>query len=294
MSEQVILQNGMDVYGADDAKLGSIHEVRDNYFIVEKGFFFPKDYYIPVSAIEGVDADNRVYLNVTKDVALNQGWDTLPADGYAGNGSQSNAAYGTTNQVKGSTDQTYGEMGVAGKVSGKTWGSTTGIPAAGGKPGRTGASEVISPNYTAATDTPVTDAEATRVPVYEEEITPVKRPVDRGKVRIEKELVTEDKTITVPVTEERVRVTRVDTNESAPTDAGDLFREGVIEVPVRGEEVDLQKTARKTGEVRVEKEAVQHDEKVSGKVRREEVHVDDATVSDKNLTSQDLNRRKSA
>ena len=60
MTGQVILQNGMDVYGADDAKLGTIHEVRDNYFIVEKGFFFPKDYYIPVSAIEGVDPNNRV------------------------------------------------------------------------------------------------------------------------------------------------------------------------------------------------------------------------------------------
>ena len=76
--------------------------------------------------------------------------------------------------------------------------------------------------------------------------------------------------------------------------AGDLFQEGVIDVPVRGEEVDVQKTARKTGEVRVEKEAVQRDKTVSGTVRREEVHVDDATVSDENMTSQDLKRRKSA
>ena len=273
MTEQVILQNGMDVYGADDAKLGTIHEVRDNYFIVEKGFFFPKDYYIPVSAIEGVDPNNRVYLNVTKDVALNQGWDTLPADGYASGGSYTTTGYGTTGQAFGTT----------GTAAGTAYDAT-----------RASSSEVIAPDYAAATDRPVTCADATRVPVYEEEITPVKREVDRGKVRIEKELVTEDKTITVPVTEERVRVTRVDTNEAAPTDATDVFQEGVIDVPVRGEEVDVQKTARKTGEVLVEKEAVQRDQTVSDKVRREEVHVDDTTVSGENLTDQNLKRRKSA
>lgn len=280
MREQVILQNGMDVYGADDAKLGSIHEVYDTYFVVEKGFFFPKDYYIPVSAIDGVDADNRVYLNVTKDVALNQGWDTLPADGYEGSGSYTTTGYGTT-------DQAIGTTGAAGTAAGTTYGTAAGQPAVGG-------SEVIAPDYVGATDVAATGDEAARVPVYEEEITPVKREVDRGTVRIEKELVTEDKTITVPVTEERVRVTRVDTNESAPADAADVFQEGVIDVPVRGEEVDIQKTARKTGEVVVEKEAVQRDETVSGEVRREEVRVDDATVGDQNLANQDPKRRKSA
>ena len=90
--------------------------------------------------------------------------------------------------------------------------------------------------------------------------------------------MTEERTITVPVTEERVRITQVDTNESVPTGSGDVFQGDVIEVPLRGEEVDMQKSTRKTGEVIVEKEAVQHDEQVSGSVRREEVRVDDTTT----------------
>jgi len=49
----------------------------------------------------------------------------------------------------------------------------------------------------------------------------------------------------------------------------------------------LQKSARKTGEVIVEKEAVQHDEQVSGSVRREEVHVDDTSIK-----STDASNRK--
>jgi len=270
MENQVMLQNGMDVYGADDEKLGSIHEVRDNYFVVEKGFFFPKDYYIPMSAIQGIDEDNRVYLNVSKDVALNQDWDVEPlAEGAIGD-------FPVTDQAR-------------------VWSAGSETEAVGGVVGSQGitemrgqSSEVIDPNYIAASDEPAAGAEATRVPVYEEEITPVKRAVDRGAVRIEKELVTEERTVTVPVTEERVRVTQVDTNEAIGTDVGDAFQEGVIEVPLTGEEVELQKTARKTGEVVVEKEAVQRNEQVGGTIRREEVRVDDKTVQ-----SSDASKRKS-
>jgi len=260
MENQINLQNGMDVYGADDAKLGSIHDIRDNYFVVEKGFFFPKDYYIPMSAVEGVDPDNRVYLNVTKDVALNQDWDVEPlAEGAIGD-------YPVTDQAR--VWSAGSETEAVGAVVG-----SQGIAEMRGQK-----TEVIDPDYVAASDEAASGAEATRVPVYEEEITPVKRSVDRGAVRIEKELVTEERTITVPVTEERVRITQVDASETVGADTGDIFEEGVVEVPLRGEEVDVQKTARKTGEVIVEKEAVQRDQQVSGTIRREEVRVDDSTL----------------
>src|SRR5215213_11637007 len=93
MSDQVMLEPGMDVYGADGDKIGTINEVYDNYIMAEKGFFFPKDYYIPLESIEGVDADNRVYLLVNKNDALNQGWDTVPdmtttGTGYRGQESE--------------------------------------------------------------------------------------------------------------------------------------------------------------------------------------------------------------
>jgi uncharacterized protein (TIGR02271 family) len=116
------------------------------------------------------------------------------------------------------------------------------------------------------------------VPVHEEELIATKRPVEAGAVRIEKDVVTEERTISVPVTEERVRVSRVEADRDTPVADANAFEEGVIEVPIRSEEVDLVKQTRVTGEVVVEKEAVQRTEQVGGTVRREEVRVDDASV----------------
>jgi hypothetical protein len=73
------ISEGTDVYGSDGEKVGSIVAVRPNYLVVEKGFFFPTDYYIPVASVASVE-EGRVHLAVTKDAALNQGWDAVPAD----------------------------------------------------------------------------------------------------------------------------------------------------------------------------------------------------------------------
>src|SRR5829696_529590 len=68
---------GDDVYGSDGDKVGTVADVQQNYLVVEKGFFFPTDYYIPMSAV-GSATGGQVFLNVEKDAALNSGWDTVP------------------------------------------------------------------------------------------------------------------------------------------------------------------------------------------------------------------------
>ncbi len=68
---------GDDVYGSDGDKVGTVAEVQPSYIVVEKGFFFPTDYYIPMSAVASA-SDGQVSLNVVKDAALNSGWDTVP------------------------------------------------------------------------------------------------------------------------------------------------------------------------------------------------------------------------
>ena len=73
-------------------------------------------------------------------------------------------------------------------------------------------------------------------------------------------------------------MTRVNTND--PGAVGDYaFQDGVIEVPIRGQEVEVETTAHQTGEVVVEKEAVTRSEEVSGTVRRGKVHVQDDSIS---------------
>ena len=68
---------GDDVYGSDGDKVGTVAEVQSSYLVIEKGFFFPTDYYIPMNAVAST-GDGQVYLNVAKDAALNSGWDTVP------------------------------------------------------------------------------------------------------------------------------------------------------------------------------------------------------------------------
>jgi uncharacterized protein (TIGR02271 family) len=219
---------GAEVFGADGDKVGTVAEVYPGYIIVEKGFFFPTDYYIPVSAIASYDA-NQVYLSVPKDAALGRGWDSRPVD-------LETATVGTTT----ATTDTF-----------------------------------TDPDRIAAGD------EEIRVPVMEEELTATVREREAGAVRIEKDVVTEEQTLEVPVTEERVRIERRIVDRPVSAADAEAFEETVIEVPLRTEEVDLQKQARVAEEVVISKDAVQRTEQVRGTVRREEVVVDeDATVID--------------
>jgi hypothetical protein len=83
--EQWNIPEGTDVVGADGDKVGKVVAAQSNYIVVEKGFFFPTDYYIPTTAIANFDGD-KVYLSVTKDEALNQGWDLEPPASPTGTG----------------------------------------------------------------------------------------------------------------------------------------------------------------------------------------------------------------
>jgi uncharacterized protein (TIGR02271 family) len=223
MDIQQTINQGATVYGADGEKVGTVQSYSGSYIVVEKGFFFPKDYYIPVSAITETTGD-AVYLSVTKDDALNQGWDQEPSDIV------------TTGQLE-PNDQ----------------------------------------YATARTDSAYVAEDTVTVPVHEEHLEASKRMADAGDVRLSKHVVTEQETIEVPVTEERVRVDwRAPSGEV--TDQGAVFEEGTIEVPVSREEVDVTKRTVQTGEVQVTKERQQRSEKIVGEVRREVVDVDDTTV----------------
>ncbi len=130
---------------------------------------------------------------------------------------------------------------------------------------------------TRTTTTRVEGNDVLRVPVHEEELSAVTREREVGEVQISKDVVTEVRVLEVPVVEERVRVQRVAVDREAGADEG-AFQEGTIAVPIRGEEVEIQKRVRVAEEVEIAKEAVQHTEQVAGTVRREEVRVDEASV----------------
>ena len=223
---------GAEVFGADGEKVGTVAAVYPGYIVVEKGFFFPTDYYIPMSAVASNDND-QVYLNLAKDAALNSGWDAQPTD-------LETSSYDTS--------IASGSTGVD---------SSLGTSAA-----------------TVGTD------EEIRIPVMEEELTATVRGQEAGAVRIEKDVVEEERTLDVPVTEERVRVERRVVDRPVSAADADAFQETVIDVPLRSETVDVQKQARVAEEVVVSKEAVQRTERVAGTVRKEEVVVDEDAAVD--------------
>ena len=225
------ITTGADVFGADGEKVGTVAAVYPGYIVVEKGFFFPTDYYIPMSAVANYDND-QVSLNLAKDAALQSGWDAQPTD-------LKTTSYDTSMAT--GTTQT-------------------------------------------ATD------EEIRIPVIEEELTATVRPQDAGAVRIEKDVVSEQRTLDVPVTEERVRVERRVVDRPVTAADADAFEETVIEVPLRTETVDLQKQARVAEEVVISKEAEQRTEQVSGTVRREEVFVDEDVDVDASLIDRSTER----
>jgi len=135
-----------------------------------------------------------------------------------------------------------------------------------------------------ARTTQVDTDEEIRIPVMEEELTATVREREAGAVRIEKDVVAEERTLEVPVTEERVRVERRVVDRPVSAADADAFQETVIDVPLTTEEVDIQKRARVAEEVVVSKEATQRTERVSDTVRREEVFVDEDATADASLT----------
>jgi uncharacterized protein (TIGR02271 family) len=236
---------GMNVYGSEGDKVGEVDAIEPDYFIVRKGFFFPEDHYIPRNAVANFDEDN-IYLAYTKDEVLSQDWTTLP---------QSNTWDTTTlagTQV-GDRDADLAQVDTSAQPGLDA--DTTGV----------------------AADAVETETDHISVPVHEEDLVARTREVQRGAVEVEKDVVAEEASIDVPVTEEHVEVTRraVD-RDVAPGE--EAFREGTIEVPVSGEEVDVEKRTRVVGEVDIDKTAEQRTERVTDTVRREEVTVDDDVV----------------
>jgi len=72
---------GTPVYDVNGDKVGEVSSpgLTRNALVVQKGFFFPKDLYIPFSAISG-RRDDGVYLNLAKSDINSQEWDKPPTD----------------------------------------------------------------------------------------------------------------------------------------------------------------------------------------------------------------------
>lgn len=234
------IDHGWDVFSSDGDKIGDVEEVHPHYLTVSKGFFFPSEKYVPVSSITSVDGE-RVYVGATKSEIDNLGWDTIPDD----TATYTDTSYTDTTTYTDTMDTTRGV-------------ETTGT--------------------TGFAQTDVSDRDEIEVPLVEEELSVSKHSVERGRVIVRKGVRTEQQTVNVPIREEEVHVERriVDGDYVTGEIPANAFQETEIEIPLRGEEVDVTKQARVREVVEIDKDVVEHQERVTDTVRREEVFIEGA------------------
>ncbi len=115
--------------------------------------------------------------------------------------------------------------------------------------------------------------ETVSVPLSEEELQARKQMTEVGEVRIKKEVRTEQKTITVPVSKESVVVERV-AAEPGKAPAENAFKEGEVRIPIHEERVEVTKRPVVKEEVRVGKQVRTDEQKISETVRKEEARVE--------------------
>ena len=76
-----LIRNGWSAYDAKGDQIGDVVEVGSNYVLVQKGMFFPKDLYIPLSQVTSVDEANSDFsVDATKENVESLGWESPPAD----------------------------------------------------------------------------------------------------------------------------------------------------------------------------------------------------------------------
>jgi uncharacterized protein (TIGR02271 family) len=228
------IREGMVVRSSDGEKLGKVIRCGAAEFIIEKGFFFPKDYVARYD--QATVSGDEVMLSLPASSLREAG------EGDIGLREESAGAMGTHLGTYAS-----GETGAGGRTVGE--GQRTGMLGHG-------------------------TSEEVRVPVSEEELVAEKHERQTGEVRIHKEVRTEHKTIDVPVTREEVHVERVPVQGGEARGGEARFEKDEIRVPVREEEVEIRKRPVVKEEVRVSKTARREERRAEGDVRREEVKVD--------------------
>ena len=132
------------------------------------------------------------------------------------------------------------------------------------------------------TSGPTTDDAMTR---SEERLNVGTRTEEAGRARLRKYVVTENVTETVPVSREEVRVERepiTDANVGNAMD-GPAISEEEHEVTLHAERPVVEKEAVPVERVRLDKQTVTEQERVSADVRKEEIEVDDPGTTDRRV-----------
>jgi uncharacterized protein (TIGR02271 family) len=139
------------------------------------------------------------------------------------------------------------------------------------------------------------DPRVERVQLFGEVLRVHKERINRGEVRVRKDVITENQTIEVPVMREELMLERVAVSGDTPVPSANIGGGQEIRVPLSEERVRLEKEPVLREEITVGKREVQDVTRVTGDVRREELRVDDPEAPRRSATAEevatDLRRR---
>jgi uncharacterized protein (TIGR02271 family) len=148
---------------------------------------------------------------------------------------------------------------------------------AGSRKGRTDKAASRSALASAAATVSPSDAEQ-KLRLHEEQLSATKQQVQTGEVGLHKEVVTEEKSLNVPVSHEEVYIERHPVSGDAALNADRPFdlsqKEEVIRVPLSAEQVQVTKQPVVTEEITLGKRVSQENQQVTDTVRHEEVHIE--------------------
>ena len=126
----------------------------------------------------------------------------------------------------------------------------------------------------ASTDTGSAEGYVTR---SEEELRVGTRKVEAGRARLKKYVVTEQQTVTVPVSREEVTLVREPIAAGEVTDA--TIGEDVVEVVLTEDQVVVDKQAVAVEKIRLDTETVTEQQQVTEAVRKEQIELDTDDVT---------------
>ena len=234
---------GSDVYGTDEQKIGTVGQVylddqsdRPEWVTVRTGLFGTKESFVPLTQAD--TSTNGLRVPFTKDHVK----DAPRVDADQGHLSYEEEA------------ELYRHYGLD-------------YTAGSGAPQRTSKDRGTVGHDTSG---PETDDAMTR---SEEQLKVGTKTHEKGRARLRKHVVTEQQTVSVPVTREEVRVERepiTDANRGAAM-SGPAISEEEHEVVLREERPVVEKETVPVERVKLGKETVTDQEQVSKKVRKERI-----------------------
>ena len=156
--------------------------------------------------------------------------------------------------------------------------------------------EVRDNEYADRRPSDVKNSAVDRVQLFGEVLRVHKERINRGEVRIRKDVVTENQTIEVPVTREELVLERVGVAPNTPAPSANIGQAQEIRVPLSEDKVRVEKQPVVREEVVVGKREVADVATVGGDVRHEELRVDSDMETPKRTAageelSEDVRRR---